>query len=204
MDGAGAQAAMPTPDRLAQPTLPAQPGQADIGAQVYWLSCLPCHGDKGQGLTQEFIETYPEEERNCWASGCHGKNPYESGFTIPRAIPALIGKGALQKFTTAAALRSYIRAAMPYWNPGSLTDDESWQVTAFLLRENQLWDARQDLTEENARAIFIALPSASPTPAGLPARRLPSTVTWIILAAFTVAGILFLLRRFTSQGEEQP
>ncbi len=163
MGGAAAQTVMPTPDRLAQPTLPAQPSQADRGAQVYWLSCLPCHGDKGQGLTQEFIETYPEEDHNCWASGCHGKNPYESGFTIPRTIPAVIGEGALQKFGNAAALRAYIKAAMPYWKPGSLTDEEAWQATAFLLRENGLWDARADLTSENAAEILLA-PSATPTP----------------------------------------
>src|SRR5687768_18171720 len=36
----------PTADRLAEPTLPAAPSQADHGAQVYWLSCMPCHGDQ--------------------------------------------------------------------------------------------------------------------------------------------------------------
>src|SRR5512145_1765717 len=56
MDTATAQT-MPTPDRLAEPTLPAEPSQADKGAQVYWLACLPCHGDRGQGLTEEFKQT---------------------------------------------------------------------------------------------------------------------------------------------------
>src|ERR1051325_452370 len=79
--------AVPTPDRLAKPTLPASPSQADYGAQVYWLSCLPCHGDRGQGLTDEFREVYPPEDRNCWNSGCHGKRPYQNGFTLPTAIP---------------------------------------------------------------------------------------------------------------------
>ena len=76
--------ATPTADRLAEPTLPAAPSQADHGAQVYWLSCMPCHGDQGQGLTDEFRATYPPEEEYCWESGCHGANPYESGFTIPK------------------------------------------------------------------------------------------------------------------------
>src|SRR5215467_8930723 len=49
----------PTIDRLAEPTLPAQPSQADYGSQVYWLNCSPCHGDRGQGLTDEFRQQYP-------------------------------------------------------------------------------------------------------------------------------------------------
>lgn len=195
MSYVSAQEPMPTPDRLAQPTLPALPSQADKGAQVYWLACLPCHGDKGQGLTQEFIETYPQEDHNCWASGCHGKNPYESGFTIPTSIPPVVGEGALQKFSTAAALRIYIKAAMPYWNPGSMTEEESWQVTAFLLRENKRWDARSVLTVENASAVFIVLPTASPTPiAESPSGSFGNSS--VIFAALAVVILFLIIWRF--------
>jgi mono/diheme cytochrome c family protein len=154
----------PTPDRLAEPTLPVSPSQADIGAQAYWLSCLPCHGDIGQGLTDEFRLTYPEEERNCWTSGCHGQKPYEDGFTFPKYIPPIIGSGTLQKFSNAAILRSYIFATMPFWKPGSLTEEETWQITAFLLRENKLWDAQDELNASNADRILVAPPQATPTP----------------------------------------
>jgi hypothetical protein len=101
MNNALAQSITPTPDRLARPTLPAEPSQADKGAQVYWLTCLPCHGDRGQGLTAEFMETYPVEDRNCWESGCHGKRPYENGFTLPTTVPALIGEGTLRRINNA-------------------------------------------------------------------------------------------------------
>ncbi|MEJ5240032.1 MAG: hypothetical protein WHS87_02415 [Anaerolineales bacterium] len=143
----------PTPDRLARPTLPPTPSQADYGAQVYWLSCLPCHGDRGQGLTEEFRQTYPPEDRNCWESGCHGERPYESGFRLPTKVPAVIGKGTVDKFPNAAALQAYIRAAMPYWKPGSLSDEEAWQVTAFLLRENGLWNDSTEIESQNAAQI---------------------------------------------------
>jgi cytochrome c len=146
---------MPTPDRLAQPTLPVPPSQADYGAQVYWLACLPCHGDRGQGLTEEFREVYPAEDRNCWKSGCHGKSPYENGFTLPTEIPPLIGSGALQKFPTAANLRGYISATMPFWKPGNLTEEESWQVTAFLLQQNGFWQGTAELNESNAGDVNI-------------------------------------------------
>ena len=160
--GSGNVQTMPTPDRLAEPTLPPSPSQADYGAQVYWLSCLPCHGDKGQGLTDEFRQSYPPEEQYCWERGCHGPVPYESGFTIPKTIPAVIAPDAINKFTDAAQLHAYIRAAMPFWKPGSLTEEEAWRVTAFIMRENGLWDGIVELSESNAAGIEI--PRGTPTP----------------------------------------
>jgi cytochrome c len=145
-----------TVDRLAEPTMPAEPQQADLGAQVYWLSCMPCHGDKGQGLTAEFRQLYPPDHQNCWSSGCHGERPYNHGFTLPRAIPPLIGPGALTAFRTAADLQGYIDSAMPFWDPGSLTDQQSWQVTAFILRTNGMWQGQGDLDTQIASTIRIS------------------------------------------------
>ena len=187
--------ATPTPDRLAEPTLPPSPSQADIGAQVYWLSCLPCHGDTGQGLTDEFRLTYPEEERNCWTSGCHGNKPYEDGFTFPKYIPPLIGTATLQKFPNAEILRSYIFAAMPYWRPGSLTEDESWQVTAFILRENNLWAAQDELNASTASRILVGSPPAIPTPQPLAAALLASPPLLPSIIGFIVLIFLILLLR---------
>jgi cytochrome c len=181
-----------TPDRLAEPTLPANPSQADKGAQVYWLSCLPCHGDRGQGLTEEFKQTYPEEDRNCWASGCHGKRPYDKGFTLPTVVPAVVGPQTLQKFPNASVLRAFIFSAMPFWRPGNLTEEESWQVTAFVLRENKLWTAQQELTASNAGQIQVGPPAATPTPQPLSA----APVFRESAAAIVGAGVLILLLIF--------
>ena len=189
----------PTPDRLAQPTLPASPSQADHGAQVYWLSCLPCHGDKGQGLTDEFRTTYPPEEQYCWERGCHGKNPYENGFVLPTKIPAVIGPEALAKFSDAAQLNSYVRATMPFWDPGSLTQEQAWQVTAFILRENGLWDDSKELDESNAGAVRI--PRGTPTPVATPQQaQVPDGSVgsgWVSLLGvlLLLSALLFILKK---------
>ncbi len=180
---------MPTPDRLAEPTLPASPSQADKGAQVYWLACLPCHGDRGQGLTEEFKQTYPEEDRNCWNSGCHGARPYENGFTLPKMIPPVIGAGTLQKYPNALILRSYIFATMPYWKPASLTEEESWQVTAFLLRENNLWTTQEELTASNAELVLVGPPQAVATPQPSPS----SISSWALSPALLIVSFLVLI-----------
>ena len=188
-------AATPTADRLAEPTLPPAPSQADHGAQVYWLSCMPCHGDKGQGLTDEFRATYPPEEEYCWKSGCHGPNPYESGFTLPKKIPALIGQSTLAKFADAAQLHAYIRATMPFWKPGSLTEEESWRVTAFILRQNDLLEASTELNASNAadvkipRTAFLA-PAVTPQPSGV---QKGNGTTIRVMAAVVVAILILLM-----------
>ncbi len=181
-----------TPDRLAEPTLPASPSQADRGAQVYWLSCLPCHGDVGQGLTDEFREVYPPEDRDCWSSGCHGKRPYPNGFAIPTHIAAIIGPGALQKFPNAANLRGYIFAAMPFWKPGSLTEEQSWQVTAFILRANGLLDARAELNASNADRIRVGAGDASPTSGPGSASPFTDTSWPLVAGSVLVLSILFM------------
>ena len=183
-----AQTPMPTSDSLAQPTLPASPSQADKGAQIYWLTCLPCHGDRGQGLTEEFKQTYPAEDRNCWNSGCHGRRPYENGFTLPLNIPAVIGAGTLQKFPNALVLRSYIFATMPYWRPASLTEEEAWQVTVFLLRENDLWAGQDELTASNADTILIGTPMVAFT-----SQPVPFATTPVLMITGIAILILFIV-----------
>lgn len=197
MNNAFAQNITPTPDRLARPTLPAEPSQADKGAQVYWLTCLPCHGDRGQGLTTEFMETYPVEDRNCWESGCHGKRPYENGFTLPTTVPPLIGDGTLRRFPDAAVFSSYIYATMPYWRPASLTEEEKWQVTAFLLRENRQRLSQDELSDSNADTILIG------TPMPVATGQLPSSntayVLWIIIGMVVFIFLIVFRQRLMKE-----
>jgi hypothetical protein len=141
-------------------------------------------------LTDEFRETYPPDEMNCWQSGCHGKRPYENGFTLPTKIPAVIGQETLGKFTDGAQLNAYIRATMPFWKPGSLTEEEAWRVTAFLLRANDLWDGQTELDSSNASTVKIPRGALTPvvTPPPAEGQRGRGTALWVI-----GIGILILL-----------
>jgi cytochrome c len=144
--------------------MPANPSQADQGAQDYWLNCSPCHGDQGQGLTDEFRRQYPTEDQNCWLSGCHGRRTYPNGWTIPTLVPALIGPGALGKFGNGVALEAFISAKMPFQKPGSLTSDTYWRLTAFLLRQNGYWSGTGILDESSAERVRIPFAQSETTP----------------------------------------
>jgi hypothetical protein len=144
VQGAGAPqtAAAPTPqmpeeDRLAEPVLPESPTQVDIGRNLYYFHCMPCHGDRGQGLTDEWREVWVEDHQNCWARGCHAGRAELSAFYIPHTIPAVIGSPqALGIFATAEELFAFLRATQPPQRPGALADEEYWALTSFLLHEN--------------------------------------------------------------------
>jgi mono/diheme cytochrome c family protein len=127
----------PTIDRLEIPVLSAHPSQVEIGSNVYYYHCMPCHGDQGQGLTDEWRGVWDEEHQNCWGRGCHSIRDADKTFTIPTVIPSLVGNGSLEiRFSTPEKLFSYLKATHPPQSPGILKDDEYWALTAFLLSKN--------------------------------------------------------------------
>lgn len=184
---------VPTPDRLQRPTLPAQPNQADLGSQVYYYVCMACHGDRGQGLSEEWIAAWELGKESCWQSRCHASNHPEEGFELPRSIPAVVGPHIAARFASAQELHDYLKAAMPWHAPGSLKDEEYWQLTAYLLRLNGFDPGDQVLQDGNA-ADFRLRPAvvASATPLPPPGREALPLRTGINppWALFVAAGFL--------------
>ena len=180
----------PTPDRLAPPPTVPSPNQADEGAQLFWLHCQPCHGDVGQGLTDDWRAQYPPEDQYCWNSGCHGPSPYKQEFQLPTAVPAVIGDGTLVKFQTLDSVYRYVSVAMPYFFPGDLTQEEYLAIVAHVARGNGLWDGRP-LTTENLREYaipgsLVSLPAATSVPAT------PAPVTPLAGGRISAVGLLLL------------
>lgn len=158
----------PTPDRLAAPPTVAAPTMADDGAQLYWLHCQPCHGDRGQGLTDapddEWRAQYPPEDSYCWDSGCHGERPYENGFTLPHQVPPLVGGDSLANYATMSQVYTFMRATMPRHLPGSLSDADYLAIAAFLARARGLDDGSA-LTEADLSTIVLNPAYMEVTPA---------------------------------------
>ncbi len=155
----------PTVDRLAAPPTVPAPTQADEGAQLYWLYCQPCHGDQGQGLTDEWRAQFPEEEQNCWQSGCHsqhGKDLPEFGFILPTAVPPITGDDSLPGFATMGQLYAYISSEMPLELPGKLTESEYLAIVAHLARKHGIWDGTE-LDKENIAQMRLQPLAVEPT-----------------------------------------
>jgi len=152
----------PTPTPFRNPTA-TPPTQGGHGHDLFYIYCMPCHGDIGQGLTDEFrLRQYPPEDTNCWKSGCHGERPYSNGFKLPHTVPALIGANTLTKFATARQMYDFVRTAMPFSKPGSLSQEQYLQVLAFLLEQNHVVPEGTQLEAGTLQNILLR-PAAAPT-----------------------------------------
>jgi cytochrome c len=125
--------------------LPAGSGTAAQGAPIYAATCASCHGAKGEGMG-----AYPQ-----LLGGPKGAFNFASDYKIPRTI------GNYWPYAT--SLYDYIRRAMPLTAPGSLTADQTYAVTAYLLsREGIIPDStvldgrRLAAIQMPARSHFVA------------------------------------------------
>jgi len=90
--------------------LPKGGGTAKQGAAVYAAKCLACHGEKGAGRPADAL-----------AGGI-------GSLATARPVRTV---GSYWPYAT--TLFDYVRRAMPLTNPLSLTDDEVYAVSAYVL-----------------------------------------------------------------------
>jgi cytochrome c len=95
--------------------LPPGSGTAAAGKTVYDAKCLACHGAEGAGRPNDVLV------------GGQG--------TLREAAP-LRTIGSYWPYAT--TVFDYVRRAMPYVTPHSLTPDETYAVTAYLLALNNV------------------------------------------------------------------
>ena len=95
--------------------LPVGSGTAILGARIFRATCAACHGENGQG--------------SAWL----GTRLVGGRGTLKSENPILT-IGSYWPYAT--SLWDYIHRAMPYTRPGSLSTNEIYALTAFLLYEN--------------------------------------------------------------------
>jgi len=93
--------------------LPSGSGGVATGADVYRRHCQACHGQEGQGGSNDQL-----------AGGA-------GSLTGSRPVRTI---GSYWPYAT--TIFDYVRRAMPYPTPGVLSDDEVYAVTAYLLYLN--------------------------------------------------------------------
>lgn len=115
--------------------LPAGAGSAATGAKIYAERCAACHG----------------------ATGREGPDPVLVG-----GRGTLGGKEPVQTIGSywpyATTVFDYIRRAMPFPAPGSLSDDDVYALTAFLLAANGIIGAHDTL--DRASLPRVVMPNA--------------------------------------------
>ena len=106
--------------------LPSGHGTPHEGGPVYAAKCSSCHGDRGEGTVH-----YPA------LVGGQG--------SLTRAKP-LLTVGSYWPYAT--TVWDHIHRTMPYTEPGTLTSNETYSVTAYILSLNGIIDEHQELNEK--------------------------------------------------------
>ncbi|HZR72199.1 c-type cytochrome [Bradyrhizobium sp.] len=106
--------------------LPKGSGTAAQGAPIFAEKCSACHGDNGKG---GIANALVEEDKK------------------------IVGISASQKtiknfWPYATTIFDFIRRAMPYNAPRSLSDDEVYALTAYILAGNKLIDSGDTMNAE--------------------------------------------------------
>jgi mono/diheme cytochrome c family protein len=175
-------------ERLAKPEMSDPPTQVELGHAEYWMSCMVCHGDRGQGLTEEWRTVLDPADMNCWQSRCHAPNHPPQGFEIPRTSPLIIGPGALTGYQTASDLFSYLRVYMPWSYPGLFEDDVYWNLTAYLADANGIELPQEPLGPDNGDQVLL-LPQLVQT--HHTAIKAEQTIAVAVVGLLLVAGVLY-------------
>jgi len=98
--------------------LPPGSGTSEHGAKIYAEKCAVCHGEAGKG---GISPAYP---------ALVGGAPLTNGIDTPKTIA--------NYYAYATTIFDYVRRGMPYNMPRSLTDDEVYALTAYILALNNL------------------------------------------------------------------
>ena len=114
--------------------LPQGSGTAATGKQVYTQRCATCHGPTGKEGPQDILV------------GGNG--------TLATAKP-LKTVGSYWPYTT--TLWDYIRRAMPFDHPGTLTDNDVYALTAYVLYLNDI--VREDTVVSQSTLATIEMPN---------------------------------------------
>ena len=122
--------------------LPAGSGTVAQGARVYAEKCAACHGARGEGVGTAYPRLVGREPRQGFPFGQDLKYVKTVGNYWPHAT----------------TLVDYVRRAMPQTAPGSLTDDETYAVVAWLLAENEI--VAKDATMDARALPKVVMPAA--------------------------------------------
>jgi cytochrome c len=120
--------------------LPPGSGTAAQGAPIFAGKCSACHGDGGRGteLLRKGLPAPPALVSDVKRKGIDGSTTTIANF-----------------WSYAPPLFGYIRAAMPWNEPRSLNDHEVYALTAYILAENKLIDARQIINAQTLPKVMM-------------------------------------------------
>src|SRR6267378_5944659 len=113
--------------------LPPGKGTPATGATVYEQKCQACHGAKGAGQPNDRL--------------VGGQGTIRAGQAPVKTV------GSYWPYAT--TLFDYVRRAMPWTNPKSLTNDEVYAVSAYILNLNGIIGANDTMNAQTLAKVSM-------------------------------------------------
>jgi S-disulfanyl-L-cysteine oxidoreductase SoxD len=128
--------------------LPAGAGSVAKGMKVWEAQCASCHGFFG-------------ESNQFFSPIVGGTTPDDiaTGRVARLNDPSFPGRTTLMKLPTLSTLWDYIRRAMPWTQPKSLSDEEVYAVTAYILNLGGVVPDDFVLSDKNITEVQQRLPN---------------------------------------------
>jgi len=123
--------------------LPAGRGSVTEGASIFAAKCASCHGARGEGMPPLYPALVGRDTAG--ENFVFGKRP---------GLTRTIGN----YWPYATTVFDYVRRAMPLTAPGSLTNDEVYALTAYLLAANQV--IARDVVLDSSSLRRVTMPYA--------------------------------------------
>lgn len=128
--------------------LPAGAGSVAKGMQVWESQCASCHGFFGE--SNQFFSPIV---------GGTTQDDIKTGRVARLNDPSFPGRTTLMKLPTLSTLWDYIRRAMPWMQPKSLTTEEVYAVTAYILNLGGVVPDDFILSDKNIAEVQQRLPN---------------------------------------------
>ena len=122
--------------------LPEGEGTVEEGDELFEAQCAVCHGDfggGGQGYPQ-LTGGNQEKDENGIVKTLKNQRVYGATEAPKRTVGTY--------WPVATTLFTYIKDAMPYAHPKSLTDNEVYAITAYILAQNEVKIDGEDMDDE--------------------------------------------------------
>ena len=122
--------------------LPEGEGSVELGDELYEAQCAICHGDFGGGGNgyPQLAGGNQEKDENGIVKTLKNQRVYGSVDAPKRTVGTY--------WPVATTLFTYIRDAMPYAHPKSLSNDEVYAITAYILAQNEIVIDGEEMDDE--------------------------------------------------------
>lgn len=130
--------------------LPAGSGNVAAGQLIYHAKCLACHGNGDQTeekLPGELLFLNDPAAKGKLTAKAGRKTTDDKSDKAPKTI------GTYWPYAT--TIFDYVRRAMPYNAPGSLSNQEVYHLTAYLLYRNHIISSNTMITEKSLPKIVM-------------------------------------------------